>query len=59
MLHYQNIISDPYPDVVDPVTGEWLPKSYNDVKADSMRAERERANKSSLKDVMQLVSMIK
>lgn len=63
MLHYLNIISDPFPDVVDPVTGEWLPKSYNDIKADRFRKQREvaneQANKSSLKDVFNLISMIK
>lgn len=63
MLHYSNIINDPYPDTVDPVTGEWLPKSYNDIKAEQFRKQREVANeqakKSSLKDVFNLISMIK
>lgn len=56
MLHYSNIINDPYPDTVDPVTGEWLPKSYNDVKADQ---ERDRLHSAQMQEFSMLMSILK
>lgn len=56
MLYYSNIISDPYPDVIDPVTGDWLPKSYNDVKADSISRARRKAEDAMMKSDMKAVA---
>lgn len=56
MLHYSNIINDPYPDTIDPVSGEWLPKSYNDVKADQ---KSERENASQMQELSMLMSILK
>lgn len=56
MLHYTNIINDPYPDVRDPVTGDWLPKSYNDVKADALRRIEDAQMRTSM---VQLLNVLK
>lgn len=58
MLHYSNIINEPYPDTIDPVTGEWLPKSYNQVKADSMARAEDKLMKSNTKAIAGMLSSI-
>lgn len=58
MLHYTNIISDPFPDVVDPVTGDWLPKSYNDVKADALKRAQDAVLNSDMVVVASMLSSI-
>lgn len=58
MLHYSNIINDPYPDTIDPVTGEWLPKSYNQVKAESIARAQNQLIKSNTKALAGMLSSI-
>lgn len=58
MLHYSNIINDPYPDTIDTVTGEWLPKSYNQVKAESMARAEDKFMKSNTKALAGMLSSI-
>lgn len=58
MIHYSNIINDPYPDTIDPVTGEWLPKSYNQVKADSIARSQNQLIKSNTKALAGMLSSI-
>lgn len=58
MLHYSNIINDPYPDTIDPVTGDWLPKSYNQVKAESKARAEDEFMKSNTKALAGMLSSI-
>lgn len=58
MIHYTNIINDPYPDIIDPVTGDWLPKSYNQVKADSIARAQNHLLKSNTKALAGMLSSI-
>lgn len=58
MLHYTSIINDPYPDVRDPVTGDWLPKSYNDVKSDALARAEQELMKSDMRAVAGMLSSI-
>lgn len=41
-MNYEN---DPFPDKRDPVTGEWLPASYSEIKR--MRSEAKRISQEA------------
>lgn len=51
--------STPFPDMRDPVTGEWLPESYSSEKARLQAQEDERnVSKQSSKITKQFASML-
>lgn len=52
-------IRSPFPDMRDPITGEWLPESYSSAKARAQALEDERkvSNQSS-KMTQQFASML-
>lgn len=52
---YEN---DPFPDIKDPISGEWLPASYSDIKRMRQEAKRIASDESGNKMMLNLLKSI-
>ena len=49
---------DPFPDNKDPITGEWLPSSYSDMKRIRQEAKRKASDSSANQMMLNLLKSI-
>lgn len=54
MLDYANIIQNPYPDVCDPVTGEWLPMSAQMIRQEHQRMMSAQSQKNMFNGLLSI-----